>query len=61
MKPVEEPKTTKQFYDTPKLIEHGDLDSITKGNDLGENLDGAFITNGPGGRGKKKPKKNRFS
>ncbi|HEY7785247.1 MAG TPA: hypothetical protein VIB00_10995 [Pyrinomonadaceae bacterium] len=63
MKNKEETSNTKekQPYDSPKLIEHGDLISITQGNALGENLDGGFTTEGPVGRGKKKPKKNRFS
>ncbi len=50
--------STKKVYATPKLAKHGDVDSITLGDDLGEDLDALFSTSA---RGTKKPKKHQFS
>lgn len=62
MMPTEKDVSTKKVYDTPRLTIHGDLDSITLGNDVGEDLDAAFATNATiGSRGSKKPKKPQFS
>lgn len=54
----------KKFYVTPIITVHGDIDMITLGDDLGEDLDAAFTTsamtsNAP--KGSKKPKKDKFS
>lgn len=54
----------KKFYVTPTITVHGDIDTITLGDDLGEDVDAAFTTsamtsNAP--KGSKKPKKNQFS
>jgi hypothetical protein len=54
----------KKPYASPALTVHGDVTTITLGDDLGEDVDAAFtttsITSAPG-RGKKKPKRNQFS
>jgi hypothetical protein len=51
----------KKPYETPKLIRHGDVEAITLGDDLGDNVDAAFTTsNGPQGK-KKRKKRNQFS
>lgn len=50
----------KKPYQAPQLIVHGDVETITLGTDLGENLDAAF-TNSSNPRGTKQPKQNAFS
>ena len=50
----------KKPYETPKLTLHGDVETITLGDDLGDDIDAAFTTsNGP--MGNKKRKKPQFS
>ena len=47
-------------YETPKLTMHGDVETITLGDDLGDDMDAAFTTSGDA-LGKKKRKKSQFS
>lgn len=49
---------SKKPYDKPSITVHGDVEAITLGDELGEELDATFTTSA---RGRKKPKKNRFS
>jgi hypothetical protein len=49
------PTKKKKIYTPPKLTVHGDVEVITQGNELGEDLDAAFSVNIPG-KGKKKHK-----
>jgi hypothetical protein len=53
----------KKYYVAPTLTVHGDIDAITLGDDLGEDLDAAFTTSAmtSNSTGRKKPKKNQFS
>ena len=53
----------RKCYQSPKLTIHGDVDAITLGDELGEELDGSFTTSsiGPAVKGSKKPKKQTFS
>ncbi len=60
-----QPERTNEFekkpYETPKLVRHGDVETITLGDDLGDDVDAAFTTvSGPNGR-KKRKKDRRFS
>jgi len=51
----------KKVYLSPKITVHGDIDTITLGDDLGEDLDAAFTMNtltSSGKKGSKKPKKD---
>lgn len=60
--PAEKDVSAKKVYATPRLAIHGDVDSITLGDDLGEELDAAFTTNATNAvKGNKKPKKPQFS
>jgi hypothetical protein len=47
---------TRKNYNAPRLTVYGDVESITLGIDIGENLDAAFTISAPG-KGRKKPKK----
>lgn len=53
----------KKTYSTPEIKVHGDVEDITRGQAIGENLDAGFtsdsVSSGRGGR--KKPKARRFS
>jgi hypothetical protein len=51
----------KECYSTPTLTTHGDVDTITLGLDLGDDLDAAFTTSGSGPSKPKKKPKNAFS
>ena len=54
----------KKLYVTPTITVHGDIDKITLGLDLGEDVDAAFTTSSMtthAPKGPKKPKKNQFS
>jgi len=48
----------KKPYETPKLTRHGDVEAITLGDDLGDDMDAAFTTSASP-LAKKKRKKNR--
>ncbi|MGH9971329.1 MAG: lasso RiPP family leader peptide-containing protein [Pyrinomonadaceae bacterium] len=55
------PSVEKKPYETPKLIRHGDVETITLGDDLGDDVDAAFTTSmGPLGK-KKRKKQPQFS
>jgi hypothetical protein len=49
----------KKPYEAPKLTVHGDVEAITLGEDVGDDLDAAFTTSSS--RGRKKPRKDHFS
>jgi hypothetical protein len=52
----------KKFYSAPTIITHGDIEGITLGVDLGEDLDAAFTTSAissSSSKGRKKPKKHQ--
>lgn len=53
----------KKSYSTPEIKVHGDVEDITRGNAIGEDLDAGFTSDAvSGGRsGRKKPKAKRFS
>ncbi len=51
----------KKDYTTPTLTKHGDVEAITLGVELGENLDGAFTTSANNPRGTKQPRESVFS
>jgi hypothetical protein len=50
----------KKPYETPKLTKHGDVEAITLGDDLGDEMDAAFTTSASA-IGKKKRRPARFS
>ncbi|HEX2521374.1 MAG TPA: lasso RiPP family leader peptide-containing protein [Terriglobia bacterium] len=52
---------TKKPYEQPKITVLGDVEAITLGDELGEDLDAAFTTHSRGSKKPKKPKKNGFS
>lgn len=51
----------KSTYQQPKLTVLGDVAEITLGNDLGDELDAVFTTNGASTTTGRKKKKDRFS
>jgi len=52
----------KKAYSPPRLMVHGDIETITLGNDLGDAADAAFTTAAAGSpKGKNKTKKDKFS
>jgi hypothetical protein len=46
-------------YNTPHLTIHGDVETITLGDQLGEQLDAAFTMSAAPSKGNKKPKKSK--
>jgi hypothetical protein len=67
MTPSNKEDSKKKPYSAPRLTMHGDIETITLGDDLGNAVDAAFTTTIVGthrGRNKpkiSKPKKDRFS
>jgi hypothetical protein len=51
----------KKPYESPKLTRHGDVEAITLGDDLGDDMDAAFTTSASPLAKKKRKKDNRFS
>lgn len=58
--PVEK-NVEKKPYTTPKLTVHGDVEEITQGSLVGEDLDAGFTTNSATGPGGRRPKAKRYS
>jgi len=46
--------SVKKPYQTPRLTIHGDVESITQGDEFGESMDAAFTTSIVGRKGRKK-------
>lgn len=61
MSKEKEESVEKKPYTTPELTVHGDVEEITQGSALGENLDAGFTTDQISGKGRKKVKDKRFS
>jgi hypothetical protein len=60
--PEENNIAAKKVYTAPKLTVHGDVEKITQGDDIGEELDAGFTTNATNaGRGRGRRRNRQFS